>query len=247
MLLFPASYCGRRIGGFVFWLSPWLVMLLMLSCSTPPAPTAQPTPDAQALLRKATSRMLALESLSFVLEHRAGSTELFPGVEMTRASGVVDIPDDFSVTVEAQSANPRAYIEFSAVSVGGRAYMTDFFTGRWRQVKVESLPVNLGRLGATLAGIIASVESSQAVGTEVLSGHETVVITGQIQSQVLAGLVPGAARGYNVGLELWVEESQGLLVQALITGQVMAADAPATARLLTFDGFDAPVDIAPPE
>ena len=48
-------------------------------------------------------------------------------------------------------------------------------------------------------------------------------------------------------MDLWVEESRGLVVKALITGQVMAADAPEAARLLTFDDFDAPVDIVPPE
>jgi len=191
--------------------------------------------------------MMALESLAFVLEHQAGSTELFRGVEMTRAVGVVDIPDNFSLTVEAQTAQPRAYLEFSAISVGGRAYMTDVFTGRWRQVNVESLPVNLGRLGETLADIVAVVESPQAVGTEFLAGHKTVVIKGRIKSQQLSGLVPGAAQGYSVGLDLWVEESQGLVVQVLITGQVMSADVPEAARLLTFDAFDAPVDIAPPE
>ena len=187
--------------------------------------------------------MVALKSLSFVLEHQVGSTELFPGLEMTRAAGVVDIPDAFSLTVEAQTAQPRAYLEFSAIKVGGRAYMT----GRWRQVNIDSLPVNLGRLGETLADIVAAVESPRAVGAEILAGHKTVVIKGQIQSQQLKGLVPGAAQGYSVGLDLWVEESQGLVLQVLITGQVMSADVPEAARLLTFDAFDEPVDIAPPE
>jgi hypothetical protein len=191
--------------------------------------------------------MLALESLSFVLEHQAGSTRLFPGVEMTRATGVVDIPDGFSLTVEAQTAQPRAYIEFSAISVGGQAYMSDVFTGRWRQVSGRALPVNLGRLGETLAAIVEAVESPQRVGDETLDGERTAVIKGRIQSQELAGLVPGAAPGYSVGLDLWVEESQGLLVRVLISGQVMAADVPEAERLLTLNDFDAPVDIVAPD
>lgn len=244
---FPVHYLVKRRGASALGLALWLFMLVLLSCTSAPTPTARPTTDAQALLRQAASRMLALESLAFVLQHQAGSTELFPGVEMTRAAGVVDIPDAFSLTVEAQTAQPRAYLEFSAVSIGGRAYMTDVFTGRWRQVNVESLPVDLSRLGETLAEIVAAVESPQAVGAETMAGHKTVVIKGQIQSQQLSGLVPGAAQGYSVGLDLWVEESQGLVVQVLITGPVMSTDVPETARLLTLDAFDAPVDIAPPE
>ena len=228
----------------------WLTLLLVsASCvSTPdPAVTSKPPPNAQALLRKATSRMLALESLSFVLEHQSGSTELFPGVEMTKAIGVVDIPDKFSISVEAQMARPRVYIELNAISVGDQAYMTDLITGRWRQVDLATLPVNLGNLGKTLANIAAAVQSPETVGGETLAGYKTARIRGQIQSQELAELIPGAALGFNVGLDLWVEESQGLLVQALITGQVMATDVPEAARLLTLDGFDAPVDIGPPQ
>jgi len=48
--------------------------------------------DAQALLREAAVRMMALEFLSFVLEHQTGSTELFPGVEMTRVGGGAEGP-----------------------------------------------------------------------------------------------------------------------------------------------------------
>ena len=226
-----------------------LLLLVSASCvSTPDSTVTQPpTQDAQALLRRAASRMLALESLSFVLEHQAGSTELFPGVGMTKATGVVDIPDKFSISLEAQMAKPRAYVELSAIRVGDRAYMTDLITGRWRQVELATVPVNLGNLGETLADIVAAVQSPESVGVETLAGYKTVRIRGQILSQELAQLIPRAAQGFNVGLDLWGEASQGLVVQALITGRVMATDVAEAARLLTFDGFDDPVDIGPPQ
>ena len=43
-------------------------------------------------------------------------------------------------------------------------------------------------------------------------------------------------------LELWLDRSEGLLLQALITGQVMDSDDADTVRLLTLKDIDIPVD-----
>ena len=68
-----------------------------------------------------------------------------------------------------------------------------------------------------------------------------------IQSEDLSGLVPGAGRGFRVDLDIWLDQAEGLLVQALITGKVVPTDIPDARRLLTLDEFDVPVDITPPE
>ena len=48
-------------------------------------------------------------------------------------------------------------------------------------------------------------------------------------------------------LELWLDRSEGLLLQALITGHVMDSDDADTVRLLTLKDIDIPVDITLPE
>ena len=216
-----------------------------------PTPTATPTPelplDAQGILERAADRMVDLHTASFVLEHLEGSTTLFPGIEMTRASGEVDLPDRYRVVVEAESATPQAYIEVTVVGGGGKVYMTDFFTGRWRRVPASSLPVGLSEFGGTLAGIIHVIETPEISGTESVSGVETLLIEGRVESKELAGLVPGAARGFEVGLRLWVELPDGLVHQVLISGQVLSTDTPETQRLLALKDFDIPVDIELPD
>ncbi len=237
----------------------WLAVILIamasasgcatLNTSATPAPTAtaEPPLDAEAVLRRAAKRMLGLRSATFVLDHRKGSTSLFPGVELTKASGVVDIPDKYRVVVEAQSTTPKAFIEVTVVSVDGEVRMTDFFTGRGRVVPQSVWPVDFSQLGVTVAEIIRAVTLPELLGTETVGGLETWHIRGAIKAQELAGLVPGAGEGSDVGVDLWVEMPGGLLVQVLISGPILSNDIPDVERLLTLGDFDLPVVIDLPE
>ena len=217
------------------------------AATSTPTPTPLPLVDPVEVLQRAVAQVLALKSAAFTLEHQIGTTTLFPGLEMSKASGVVDIPEKFSLKVEAQLEFPRSYVEINIVTIGEQAYMTDFVTGQWREVPVESLPVSLGGLGRTLADIIEAVESPRLAGAEQLRGRDAWRVTGRVRSQDLAGLVPGAVDDLEVALELWLDQGEGLLLQALITGAVLPTDVPETVRLLVLDQFNAPVNISPPE
>ncbi|PKB65308.1 MAG: hypothetical protein BZY80_00585 [SAR202 cluster bacterium Io17-Chloro-G2] len=216
-----------------------------------PAPTDTPEPplDAEAVLQRAAGRVAELRTAAFLLDHRKGSTTLFPGVEMTRASGVVAIPDRYRLVVEARSAAPQAFIEITVVSVGDEVRMTDFFTGRWRVVPQSVLPVDFSQLGVTLAEIVHAVIllEPELVGTEAVAGVETHRVHGSIKSEGLGGLVPGAGKGFDVSVDLWVEMPEGLVHQVLITGQVLSTDLFDSERLLTLGDFDLPVAIELPE
>ena len=230
------------------WLSGLLVLGLLVGCSSdnatqPPGETADI--DAQSALEHAVEQLLTLESASFNLEHLEGSTVLVPGVLMNKAWGEVSIPDRFQVTVEAESLFPRSYLEISIITIEDTSYMTDIFTGHWNQVSTESLPFNLSGLGQTLADIVDAVQRPRAIRRERLNGIDTIYITGDIASEDLSGLVPGAGEGFSVVLELWLEEN-GLLRQVNIIGPVVPTDEVNTARQLTLDDIDQPVDINPP-
>lgn len=202
--------------------------------------------DPGPAMRQAVVQLLALKSAAFSLDHLEGSTVLVPGVLMTKVYGEVSIPDRFRVTVEAESEFPKTYIEISIITIGDTAFMTDIFTGRWNQISVDSLPFNLSGLGKTLADIVEAVESPRVVGEERLRGVDTLHIQGNIASEDLSGLVPGAGEGFPVSLELWLDRSQGLLQQVHIIGRVVPTDAPNTVRQLTLEDINQPVTIEPP-
>ena len=228
-----------------------LAAVLMVGCGSPETAASTETPepviDAQAVLTQAVGEMLHLESAKFTLEHEKGSTTLFPGLEMKKATGLVEIPDRVALTVEGELAFPRSFVETSVVTIGDEAYMKDLLTGQWREVPPETLPVRFADLGQTLADIIRAVDDPTVAGSERLQAYDTYRIEGRIQSQDLSSLVPGAEQGISVGLDLWLEQSRKVLLQVRIAGKVLPTDIPDTVRLLTLADIDVPVSITAPE
>ncbi|MDA1128735.1 MAG: LppX_LprAFG lipoprotein [Chloroflexi bacterium] len=229
-------------------LASLLVVGLLVACGSEKAtepPDGLAGVDAQQAMEQAVDQLLALESASFNLEHLEGATELFPGVSMSRAYGEVSIPDRFLVTVEAESKFPRSYIEISIITIDEASYMTAIISGLWSEVPTESLPFNLSGLGQTLADIVAAVEQPRAIRAERLHGIDTLLIKGDIASEGLSALVPGAGEGFSVGLDLWLEKN-GLPRQVDIVGRVVPTDDEDTIRRLTLDDINQPVSIDPP-
>ncbi len=224
-----------------------LLMAAMLLACSPPSDTPRPSPtpvDPQAELRRTIDRLLALESVSFVLDQEVGVTTLSPGIEMNRAYGQVIVPGKFDVTVEAQAGN--LYVELGMASVDGVTYMTNPLTGQWAEVPAESIPINLLTLSTTLAGIVDAVQAPELLGETTLEGADVYHIRGGIRSEDLQELVPNAGAGYPVALEMWVEQESGILRKATITGQVNADDVADALRVLTLDGINRPITITPP-
>ena len=224
-----------------------LALAALAACGS--APTATPTPeppDPREELQRTVRTLLALQSGSFDLEHIVGSTNLLPGVLMHRAYGKAVVPGKFDVTVEAELLFPRSYLEIGMISIDGAAYMTNVLTGEWGEVSPDTLPINLSNFGDILARIVESVQSPELLGQEGADGAEVYRIGGAIMSEDLRELVPTAATGYAVALEITTDRATGALRQALITGQVVATDVPESQRRLTLSGLNQPVIIETP-
>ena len=202
--------------------------------------------DPASIMNQAVAQLLALRSASFSLNHLEGNTMLVPGVLMTKVYGEVSIPDRFNVTVEAEAEFLKSYLEINIITIEDSAYMTDILNGSWSQVSPERLPFNLSNLGQTLAAIVEAVEDTKILGQERLGNVETLHINGQIASEDLSGLVPGSGKGFPVELELWLDESHGLLQQVLIHGRVVPTDDKNTVRELRLKDINVPVVIKPP-
>ena len=238
-----------RVGLSLCLVVALMLLLQITGCGSAPTPTPTllPPPDPQTMLSSAVATILDLKSAAFTLEHQVGSTKILPGLAMNKAFGVLEVPDKLSLTVEAESESPRSYVEIKVITIGNRAYITDFFTGQWREEPAEALPVNFVDFGRTLGDIMDAVQAPRLLGPEKLAGRVYDRLEGVVQSEDLASLVPGAAEGFDVVLELWLHQEDGWLRQVVITGQVVASDIPDTVRLLTLDDVNIPVDITAPE
>ena len=225
-----------------------LAAMIVACGQVTPTPTATPEPvDPKKELQRTVERLMSLQSASFDLEHIVGSTNILPGVIMHRAYGSAVVPDKFDVTVESELLFPRSYLEIRMISIEDKAYMTNVLNGEWGEVAPGSLPINLTRFGNTLAAIVETVQEPELVEQEELDGMEAYRIAGVVLSEDLTVLVPTAATGYQVMLDIWIDKETATLRQALITGQVVVTDLPEAQRKLTLDDIDQPIIIEAPE
>ena len=219
--------------------------------AAPPTPTPPPTErplDVEEVVRKAAAALVAVESATFKLEHLSGATELIPGlVEMDKFYGVADIPDKVHVTMEGTTISPASYVEVEVIAIGETAYMTNFITGQWQEVPLESLPFMPTNLNNVVADIVAGLAQPTLVGPELVGDVATYYVQGSTKSEELGALIPRAEEGFDVMFDLWVDQSSFVLVQALISGKVVDTDPADTVRQLTLSDIDVPVDISPPE
>jgi len=246
-LFLPNGYVKRHAHSDLFVLPAvlFLLTLVIAACGTDTPTTPEAAVDADAVLQLSTERVKTLKSGSFSLEHEAGSTVLIPGIEMTAVHGVVEMPDRFSFTVEAEFSG--IYAETYMVAVADDVYMTDFLTGQWIMVSKALLPFNFTNLGQTLVKIIQAMQSPVVVGTAEVENVAVYRVQGHISSGDLVTLVPAAAGGFVVDLELWVAQTDGMLLKVLITGKVVDSDISEAVRVFTLRDVDEPVEINLPK
>ena len=211
---------------------------LVFGCSAP----AEPTPTPQETLEAAAERMAALTSLSFILTHEEGRTRLLAGIEAEKAEGVVALPDQASLQVEAVATAINAFISFQVVVNGPQAYMTDPLKGTWQELPTASLPFNFQDLGNTLGGIVRALDDPRYTSTQNLAGVPSLGVAGTVAGQRLSALIPSAVPDAEVRLEVWVGEDH-LIRRVRIEGSVAANDPPKMVRVLALSAFDEPVAI----
>ncbi len=210
-----------------------------------PSPTPTPTPLPSSVLEQSAQRMESLKSLAFSLEHLEGVTTLIPGLAMRKVDGRVALPDRFELTVDAEVTSFSAFVRIEVIVIGDEGYMTDPLSGQWRQVSPDALPFNFADLGNTLSGIVMTIKDPSFVDINEEVGIWR--IRGTVNSDDLRTLVPAAASGLEVILEVWIDQDLALVRKAQIEGRVISTDSPSIVRLLTFNRFDEPVEISAPQ
>ena len=226
-----------------------IAFALIAACTASPdtaTPTPTPTPSPQEILNNSASQVALLDTLSFTLGHESGSILLMPGIIANELSGTVDIPDRYRMEIKGEATIFKAFLEITVIRTGDTTYMTDPLTSKWREISPDVIPVNLTDVGRTLSDIISAIKEPVSRGMEGGGDERTVHITGTILSDELSKLIPTAAEGLQVGLDVWVRESDSMLVRTRIDGQVAVSDSPDSVRILTLHGFNEPVTIEPP-
>lgn len=198
---------------------------------------------ADQLLADAAQNMLGYDTMKFDLVYEKGSTKLYTGIKMTKASGEIQRPGRLRATVQTKVGFVKVNVK--ATVIGDQAEV--------RAVGIEedyTLPSNLAHIiadpvlllpdiaGAVKDPIIAKVETTK-------KGDELTWITGIFDPSLIQD---EAVRGYaqSIGerpVDIAINQDE-LIVSVRIAGAFVSQDSKDVVRRLDIYGFGDPVDIS---
>ena len=209
-----------------------------------PAATPEPTPTPNQVLDEGAAALLELETVGFSITHEEGNIPLMTGVLANEITGVVNMPDELDIDIKGEVAVFSAYLELQVVRTEGTYFLTDPLTGAWRTTPDETVPFDLTSVAITIGDIMKDMTETAYTGDGYYANP--IHVTGKVMSEQLGGLIPFAAEGYPVDLEVWLRQSDKLLERARIAGRVVESDAENYVRILTLRDYNKDVNIERP-
>ncbi len=224
----------------------------------PPEPTPTPEPpSAQELLDATTAAMNSVES---------GHGEVDVAVKLTQANETVDltlrIVGDFQVPDRNQAqlsfTAGGITVEFEAITIGDKTFMTDFITGEWTGLPTLPTPFGNELLAAGAFGTDFGSEVTQGfvpVGEESLDGESVYHLRGPVSGEVLAEMLNDPSIGNGEGeVEYWIGVGDSLVRKVVIEMEVTEEDPitnttvmMAMTAVTVLSNYNKPVDIQEPE
>ena len=211
-----------------------------------PTPTPTPTPSAEDYLAAAGANIGAMQTAKFSMVDETGTGALFFGATFKSMEAVLEAPDGLRMLVDVVAPG-FGFLEIEMIKVGDQAFVKLSKNARWSPLPVEQVPFNFAGLGMVFANLPATVQNVAMTGRETVQGAQTIRIEGVVASEALLDLITSADPGNEVTLTLWIDETEFVLRQVRLVGQIYNADAPETSRLLTIEDINVPVDIELPD
>ena len=202
---------------------------------------------ADELLATAAEKMLGYDTMKFDLIYEKGSTKLYTGIKMTKASGEIQRPGKMRATVQTKVGFVKVNVK--ATVIGDKAEV--------RAVGIEedyTLPSDLAHIIADpvllLPDVVGAVENPVVTKVETVKkgrdkGKELTWISGTFDPTLIQD---EAVRGYAESLgerqvEVAIDEN-GLIVSVRIPGAFVSQDSKDVVRRLDIYGFGEPVEIS---
>lgn len=201
-----------------------------------------PGDSAEEMLAEAAQNMLEYDTMKFDLIYEKGSTKLYTGIKLTKATGEIQRPGKMKATVRTKVGFVKVNVD--ATVIGDKAEV--------RAVGINenyTLPGDLAHIIADpvllLPDVAGAVENPVVSGIETTKqGEQLIWITGTFNPSLIQD---EAVRGYaeTIGerpVDIAINED-GLIVSVRIAGQFVSQDSKDVVRRLDLYGFGEPVDI----
>jgi lipoprotein LprG len=201
-------------------------------------------PDGADLLRQAARQMRGVESIEFDLEVEGRTGAL----SIRRAGGMVAATGEGRGTV---SLDPGGQLLEYRVVIAEGSYFIKGPTGGWIELSREqgAALYDPARFLDPDRGFVVLLEGAGEAETEraePVDGHDAYLVTAEIDTALVADLVPLEAGQERLPAELWVGADPPYLRRVRVTVEV-AGEAEPTTLDLTMHAFDVPADVVPPE
>lgn len=197
---------------------------------------------AEELLAAAAQKMLEYDTMKFDLTYEDGSTKLFTGIKMTKASGEIQRPGRMRATVQTKVGFVKVNVK--ATVVGDKAEVravgiNEDYTLPAELAHIIADPVLLlpDIVGAVVDPVVTNVETTK-------DGKQITWVTGTFDPNLIQD---EAVRGYAQRLgerpvDIAINED-GLITSVRIAGQFISQDSKDVVRRLDIYGFGDPVQI----
>lgn len=197
---------------------------------------------ADELLASAAQDMLAYDTMKFDLIYEEGSTKLYTGIKMTKASGEIQRPGKMRATVQTKVGFVKVNVK--ATVIGDKAEV--------RAVGIEEdyiLPSDLAHIVADpvllLPDVVQAVENPVYTRVETdKNGEQIIWVTGLFNPSLIQD---EAVRGFaeRIGtrpVDIAINED-GLISSVRIAGAFVSQDSSDVVRRLDIYGYGDPVEI----
>jgi hypothetical protein len=200
-----------------------------------------PAPPPRVIVARDVERMASLRSLHFVfkVEH-APSGE--PGLTLTFAEGDLAVPDRLRARINGTFA--RTPIQSEIIIIGGRSFLQDPLTKKWRPFAAAPNP---GVLVKAVPAVIRSARGLRITGSEKVGGADSYRLSGVVRADMVAPLVGAAAIGRMVPFTIWVGKQDFRLRRVRLEGPVAENEPDGIVRTVEMSKFDEDVTITSPE
>ena len=225
-------------------------LLLVAACEGEPTstPTAAPTPTPSAddFIAAVGQNIAAMSTAKFGMIDETETGAKFFGTTFKSMEAQVQAPDSLNMTVEVV-APLFGFVVIEIIKVGDQAFLKLSRDAPWNSIPTDQVPFNFAGMGTVFAGLSDTLTDVVLIRQEEVQGAQTIKVEGVIDSEELLPLITSADPGNPVTLTFWIDETEAILRQMRLAGQIYNEDAPETTRLLTVEDVNVPVDIQLPE
>ena len=205
---------------------------------------SEPKQSAAEIVARAATATGAEKRFHFVFDEQNGPKST-SGIHLVFAEGDIAVPDRVKADVSGTLAGVP--LRTRLVVAGGKYYITDPFTGKWREVSIDLNPVAFFDPAKGVLAVIKAASQLELVGSEEVDGVDAYHLQGKTTVGSITPLLGNPPGTRLVDLELWIDKETDRLVRLRLSGKVEDGDPENAVRTIDLSRFGVVVPIAAPQ